>query len=111
MRTTKQPKEDSPSSAAGFGVKRLVLPVVRFCSKKGSGWLLIPIILALIALFFWAIRLLISPIQDGIWEWWQSIEDPTERGCAYIATAIAAHVVIMTFKNFSCDKIKVSLKK
>ena len=28
MKTTKQPKEDSPSSEAGFGVERLVLPLV-----------------------------------------------------------------------------------
>jgi hypothetical protein len=33
--------------------------------------------------------------------WWTDIEDPTERGCAYIATAVAAHALIVAMKNFS----------
>lgn len=50
-------------------------------------------------------------IGDGVTGWWDKIGDPTERGCAYIATAIAAHALVMAFKSMSHDRIKVEIKK
>ena len=50
-------------------------------------------------------------IGDNVSGWWSKIEDPTERGGAYIATAIAAHALVMAFKSMSHDRIKGDVKK
>jgi hypothetical protein len=56
-------------------------------------------------------RWLASAISDEITGWWSEIEDPTERGCAYIATAILFHGIVMAFKKMSQERIKVDLEK
>lgn len=50
-------------------------------------------------------------MKEGGTAWWDRIEDPTERGCSYIATAIVAHAAVMAFKTLSHDRIKVKLEK
>ena len=53
------------------------------------------------ALLCWLMSIWMGGMKEGVTGWWKSIEDPTERGGTYIATAIAAHAVVAAFKTFS----------
>lgn len=68
-------------------------------------------LIGLFALFVWLMSTWMGGMTDSVTAWWDRIEDPTERGCAYIATAIAAHAVVMAFKTMSHDRIKVDVQK
>ena len=69
--------------------------------------LLILLILGLAWVFIWCLSWGAESATSDISEWLGNIEDPTERGCAYIAIAIGAHALVMIFKTFSHDEIKV----
>jgi hypothetical protein len=69
------------------------------------------VILGGIWLIVLAVRWWMQAIGDEVTGWWDKIDDPTERGCAYIATAIAAHALVMALKSMSHDRIKVEVKK
>lgn len=65
------------------------------------GMCLLVLIVAAVALAAWLGPVWIGGIKQGVTDWWSSITDPTERGCAYIATAIAAIAVVLAFKDLS----------
>lgn len=70
-------------------------------------WVVWPAVIAGgFALLCWLMSVWIGGMKEGVTAWWYRIEDPTERGCAYIATAIAAHAVVVAFKTFS-SSVKV----
>lgn len=57
------------------------------------------IIILGICLLFWLGSAWFGGMETGIKNWWESITDPTERGCAYIATSIAAHAFVLMCKS------------
>ena len=66
-------------------------------------------LIGLLVLFAWFTLTWTGGVTDGVTGWLQNIEDPTERGCAYIAIAIAAHAVVMVFKTMSPSTAERSL--
>jgi hypothetical protein len=75
-------------------------------------WVVWPAVIAGgFALLCWLMSIWIGGMKEGGTAWWDRIEDPTERGCSYIATAIVAHAAVMAFKTLSHDRIKVKLEK
>ena len=67
-----------------------------------TGWIgALALLAGGLALFIWLTSKWVDGMQGHVINWWNTIQDPTERGCAYIATAIAAHAVVMAFKTFS----------
>lgn len=101
--TQSKPSRSKQRSGKGLSVQRLV---------RHWRWVVWPaVILAGISLIVLAVQWWMQAIRDEVTGWWAKIDDPTERGCAYIATAIAAHALVMAFKSMSHDRIKVEVKK
>jgi flagellar basal body-associated protein FliL len=69
-------------------VKSVVLRrVIGFAKDYGGIPLIVGVVVGLVAIFIYGLWLGFSTVE----KWTSSIEDPTERGLAYIAAAIVFH--------------------
>ena len=64
----------------------------------------------LFVLLFVLLHLAVTSVKQEVVGWFESIEDPTERGLAYVATAICAHAAVLAIQRFSHGEIKLKTK-
>jgi hypothetical protein len=81
---------ESRKDVCGAPLHRVVLRrALRLVADFGGIPIIIAIVVGLLMVMFWAF----SAVSDSTGKWFSSIEDPTERGLAYIAAAIVLHAI------------------
>lgn len=100
--TQSKPSHSKQRSGKGLSVQRFLRHWRRVAWPA--------VILGGISLFALGVRWWMHAIGDKVTGWWNKIDDPTERGCAYIATAITAHALVMAFKSMSHDHDRIKVE-